>query len=1491
MKKVLGLDIGTNSIGWALIETNAYDNPQELAGKILKLGSRIVPMDADAMSKFESGAPESNAAGRRQARSVRRLNQRYQLRRTRLINALKILGWISNEFPTQFTHLSKHKINNYFPYSDDLKKEAASFFKITDKKTTKGEPFEIPEDWLIYFLKAKAIHNQVSLQELGRILYHYNQRRGFKSSRKDNKIESETDTIKRQEEWIDVVRIIKINEIGKGEGKYSNKTLFELACQTPDLTFTTIIARSQKPEWEGQSIEFKITRRTAKDGGQTYQLYDVDPNAWEYRKIALEKDIIHEDLYISEYYLKQIQLNPNYKIKQRVVDRKFYQDEFRAIWETQLNYYREEMGNPALLHKIADSFYKHNSQKNKEIKSKDLFHLFHNDIIYFQRGLKSQKAFLADCQYETKTYKLSDGTEKTIGKKVISKSAPCFQEFRIWQIIHNLKVYQKEAYINQKLCLNVDITASILNEEAKMRLFDLFDSTAEVSHDRILKTLGYAKDFLENGVKTYPCKLNYPEEKDFPGNETKAFFRRVFKKYNWELEGNELLNNADLFERLWHIFYSLQDEKDIRSALSNKKYYHFPPELIEQLSKLPEFKPAYAAYSQKAIKKLLSIMRLGHYWEAAFDQEIKDKIHSIINGEWNSNVSQQTRDLAQTLQLTEINHFKGLPLHIAAYIIYNRHSEPENREKYRDATDIKANQIIPNNSLRNPIVEKMVRETLKLVKDIWQHEDLGRPDYIHIELSRELKKNNQEKQELTKVNYKNKLEKDRVILLLKELKYANSTLASVNDIEKFRIWLDSGGIEGKEKFESLFKTNKAEWISNAAIEKYRLWAEQNYLSPYSGKPIPLSLLFTEKYQIDHIIPRSKFYDDSKSNKVVVEAGLNELKGNQLAIQFIENFQGQDADVLKLDEYLLLVDRIFANKAKRRNLKLYEVPENFIERQLNDTKYISRTIGKLLRPVALGTETDEGVVFTSGNITSDLKTKWGLTKLWKELLIPRFKRLEEILGEPLIFETENNNIRFAKEYKRIDHRHHALDALIVACTSRSHIKYLNSLNSFSNNKGDIIKYNEWCKWKYLLNQKKRLENQENGMLEFSMPWNNFFSDARTALESVIVSHKPTSKLISKTINKYYKYVETAPGIWEKKIQLQAAPENEDKFWVAVRQSMFGQPYGKIHIAEYKKNVPLKQAIKFQIEFLNRPAGIWCSEDWRIAKSDIRKKLDRIIRQLNFDEKAIVKYLSAQPIQAENGENVEKLDLLQFKKYASKRVSIDESFTKDKISKLPYAAAPKNWLSNLLRSHLEEFGDDPKLAFKGEALEQFYKKAPYPITKVTRMEKGEKIELKNKLLDGDKGVNQFFIVEIKNEINKKTGENELKRFYSTPSFLECIERLAKGLAVHDENPASKYIVLSPGDMVYVPREKESISSIDWNNHQSIANRIYVMKSSQNSECYFLPATVSSLIAYYDSSTKKGEFGSLNKSEKNWDQTQAIKHQFIKLKVDRLGNVMPH
>lgn len=1503
MKKILGLDIGTNSIGWAFIESNIYDNPEMLEGKIIQLGSRIIPMDADAMSKFETGVPESKAAGRRFARGARRLIQRYKLRRTRLIKALRILGWMDEKFPTEFKKLAKHRINDYLPYSDSLKKEAADFFGISDKITTKDEPYEISEDWLIYFLKTKALHAQISLTELARILYHYNQRRGFKSSRKDAKMdEEESNVIKYPiyEKWVEIVTVTAIEEKEKGQGKDADFTFYQVFCKTPEIEFTAIKKRKNSLDWLNKDIEVEITRKTTKDLLSTYTISEVDQNAWESRKRALEKDIAKEDLTISEYYLNNIKKDRNYPIKQRIVDRRFYQDELKQIWATQAQFYKDVFEDKKHIANIADAFYVYNKDKNKELKGKDLFHIIFNDIIYYQRGLKSQKGLLANCQYETKIYKTKNGETKTSGVPVIARSHPAFQEFRIWQTIHNLRVFEKEVMVNGKLKMNIDVSDVYLTVEKKEKLFELFDSSKEVTHSSILKLLGFKKVGKENDVDVYNFQLNYPDDKDLPGNETKSLFRRIFKKHGFDEAGEKYLADSVTLNHLWHIVYSLPEEKEIVNALSNKKYFDLPEVVIKHISKLPEFKSQYGSLSYRAINKLLPLMRVGKYWnEASLNDAVvkNEKLKDLEKLAQDSNITDGLRKELLKRNFKDIYEFVGLPTYLAAYLVYGRHSERANENKYQSIDDFKIKELIPYNSLRNPVVEKVIRETLCLVKDIWANESLGRPDFIHVELGREMKNNNEDRKNIADANNKNRVEKERVAKLIAELNYPNFNPNSMNDLDKFRLWKESGGKTEEERFIQLFKDNKAEFVKDADIEKYRHYAEQNYRSPYTGRMIKLSELFTEKYQIDHIIPRAKFYDDSFANKVVVEAEVNALKDKMMAMQFIEDAQGKNiplsgggfVSVFSIAEYKDFADNIITNKKKRKHLKLYEVPEDFVERQMNDTKYISRTVAQFLRPIAVGIDSDEGLVYTSGSITSDLKSKWGLNKLWKEILKPRFERLEGILKEPLILpdDTKQGDYHFAKDYKRIDHRHHALDALIIACTSRSHIKYLNSLSSLSNDKRDKH-YEDWAKWRYLLKKQKQLENRTVGMTEFELPWEGFFLEAKNAIESIIVSHKPTSKLISKAINKYMKWTEVEPGKWEKKIHFQEAPKDDDKYWVAVRQSLFGQPYGKVSIAEYKKNVAIKAAIKAQLLFLKRENKQWNTEDWRIAKSDLRKKVDSLIKAYGGDEKKLLQHIDKNGLQDEQGQKIEAIDLLQFKQYASKRVVIDETFTKDKIEAMPNSHHPKNWLTTLLREHLIEYNNDPKLAFKGEALEMLYRKAPFKINKVTRKEGGSKIELNNKLLDGDKGVNQYFIIQTKAETDKKTGDSILVKKYTTPAFLDCIERLAKDLPIHDEEPNSQYTVLSPGDVVYALQKGETINQVDWTNKKLLADRCYIMKNSSESKCYFLPVKVASLIQYYDAKLKLGEFESTNKSEKTIAGDRIIKEHCIKLNIDRLGNI---
>ena len=121
-KTILGLDLGTNSIGWALIKHD-FDNKE---GNILGLSSRIIPMSQDIISAFGQGQSISQTAERTAYRGVRRLYQRDNLRRERLHRVLNVLGF-----------LPQHYADNI-----DFEKQLGQFkkeVKLNYRKTKEGE--------------------------------------------------------------------------------------------------------------------------------------------------------------------------------------------------------------------------------------------------------------------------------------------------------------------------------------------------------------------------------------------------------------------------------------------------------------------------------------------------------------------------------------------------------------------------------------------------------------------------------------------------------------------------------------------------------------------------------------------------------------------------------------------------------------------------------------------------------------------------------------------------------------------------------------------------------------------------------------------------------------------------------------------------------------------------------------------------------------------------------------------------------------------------------------------------------------------------------------------------------------------------------------------------------------------------------------------------------------------------------------------------------
>ncbi len=275
MKKILGLDLGTNSIGAAIINIAESVDDYGKEGNIEWLGSRIIPMEGfvstktgkpykeNALDSFSKGVGISKAAARRMKRGSRKLKQRYKLRRTRLIKVFKILGWLDDSFPEDFkkkyrnNENFKFHISDYLSFSEESIKEAK---KLLGVKNNKGE-IRLPEDWIVYYLRHKALTQKITFSELARITYMMNQRRGFKSSRKDLKDENTEEN-----KWVEILKIKSVEQ-ETFEPNKSKNFKFKITPDSDRIQSWTV-EKKKKPDWEGKEYTFLITEKIKikKDG-------------------------------------------------------------------------------------------------------------------------------------------------------------------------------------------------------------------------------------------------------------------------------------------------------------------------------------------------------------------------------------------------------------------------------------------------------------------------------------------------------------------------------------------------------------------------------------------------------------------------------------------------------------------------------------------------------------------------------------------------------------------------------------------------------------------------------------------------------------------------------------------------------------------------------------------------------------------------------------------------------------------------------------------------------------------------------------------------------------------------------------------------------------------------------------------------------------------------------------------------------------------------
>ena len=982
MKTILGLDLGSNSIGWALIKLNS----KQKEGKIVGTGSRIIPMDAAKLGDFEKGNPVSATAITRGFRSTRRLYARDTLRRERLHRVLNILGFLPEHYSEDIDF--DHRLGQFkkdkepkLPYKIDSQNKFEFLFKdsfeemVTDFRAkqphlfyfkSNGKETKIPYDWTIYYLRKKALTQKIEKEELAWIILNFNQKRGYYQLRGE---EVEVDDNKNIS--FEVLKVEKILDSGE-KIKKTDQVLYDIYFQNGWKYDKQVI---RPDDWKDKTKEFIVTTSQLATGEikRTYKSVDSEKD-WIAIKQKAEQDIITSGKMVGEYIYDTLLQKPYQKIRGkliRTIERENYKKELSKILQTQLQLH-PELNDKELYTRCIEELYPNNEPHKNNIANHDFHYLFIDDIIFYQRPLKSKKYLIDECPLELRWYKKEDGTIKKKGIKCIAKSNPLFQEFRLLQWLKNLKIYRKEDK------QEVDITNELLPTIAdKELLFEWLNERSNIDQktflkykpfkleEKIKKMLGdesynvFKKD-KEQDIHTY-YRWNYVEDKPYQLNETRGEILKYFKKA--EINPEFLDSETEMY--LWHILYSVEDSDEIKRALEKfAEKYSLHEGFVTTFKKYPRINKEYGAYSAKAIKKLLPLMRFGKWWSwDAIDKNTLTRIDKLITGEYDEKIKYRVREKAINLQ-TEDN-FQDLPLWLTNYIIYDRHSESSTISYWKEASDI---TLLKQHSLRNPIVEMVINETLQTVKDIWEFYGDGKENFfdkIHVELGREMKSPKAQRE----TTYKRMAENEKTNIRMKALlvEFFNDTAIenvrpfSPMQQEMLKIYEEGIYLNPETEYSSVSEVEidsirKKNTLTSSDLKRYKLWLEQGYMSPYTGEIISLSKLFTPEYQIEHIIPQTRFFDDSFSNKVICEAEVNTLKGNQLAFEFINNNKelkielnfGKSVTLLHPEVYEKNVNRNFGkNRAKMNKLLMEEIPDKFIERQLNDTRYISKTITSLL----------------------------------------------------------------------------------------------------------------------------------------------------------------------------------------------------------------------------------------------------------------------------------------------------------------------------------------------------------------------------------------------------------------------------------------------------------------------------------------------------------------------------------------------------------------
>ena len=833
-------------------------------------------------------------------------------------------------------------------------------------------------------------------------------------------------------------------------------------------------------------------------------------------EMSQRKEILEAgDMTIGQYFYTQLSKDRHFRVKNNVFPRECYIAEFNAIVTEQKKHYGD-------------------------LLSDEVIAFLRDEVIFFQRNLKSQKGLVAECAFEKH-------------HKVAPKSSPLFQLEKIWESVHNISLYNKN---NERYPIT---------HEQKNAIAAFLCTEEKMSGTQLLKILGLKRtdgwkpndQIGKSGIQgntTYIILKKAYEKMELEDLSPLAFnlkFKDLVNRQTGEVVENGLIDASFEHEplyKLWHVLYSIDDPVHLVKVLQSKFGYTANQAAI--LNKIDFKKQGFGSKSSRAIRKLLP---------------------QLMNGS----------DYTQAAQIAGYNHSNSI-------------TKAENDQ--RPLLD--KVELYKRNALRQPVVEKVLNQLVNLVNAIITEASLGRPDEIRIELARELRQSKDERERTTKMNNARNKEYQDIIARL------------------------------SEEYPGLAITSKV-------LEKYRLYQSQEGICLYTGKRMELAMVLRgEGVDIDHIIPQSKLFDDSFQNKVLVYRQANLDKSNRTAMDYISSISSEAEHQYKERIDKLHDDKCISNAKRNRLLmKESEIPSDFISRQLNETRFISKEATKLLTSIC------RKVTSTSGSVTEFLRNQWGYNDVLQQLNFSKYEQAGL---------TTNGKIDKDKWSKRDDHRHHAIDALVVAATSQGMIQQLNTLNS-SRTREEMLAAIEG-KTSPGWQQKKSLVEQ---YAQARQPFNT--EEVKQAAAEIIISMKPGKKV--------------------------AVPSKKKGQAVLVPRGQLHNEtvYGKIKRYAAEKT-PLNG--RFKLEYLDK-----------IVSEKERNLIAERLATYDNDPKRAFKNLEASPIFLDEAKSKTLTAVTLWEEHYVVKYKLNETFKEQDVQYIVDSG-----IRELVRQRLEQHGNDSKKAFQ-------------------------------------------------------------------------------------------------------------------------------------------------------------------------------------------------